>query len=391
MKKKGRSAVREVVIIDGLRSAVARRNGVLANTRPDELLAYVLNQLMERTEVEKEVVEDVIIGCVTQINEQAMNVARTAALIAGFPKTVPGVTLDRQCGSSQQAVHFAAQAILAGDMDVIVAGGVESMTRSPLLANVGSVKPSEQLTTKYEIVHQGVAAELIAKKWEFSRSTLDEYALQSHERACRAIERRYYEAEIVPFVVEDEDGNSYTFCEDEGPRRDTTLEKLAALSPVFQEDGLITAGNSSQMSDGASAVLLMEAKTAAAYGLKPRAKIVARDVVGSDPTLMLTGPIAATKRILKRAALTLDDIDRFEINEAFAPVPLAWMEEIGVDDSRVNANGGAIALGHPLGATGTRILVSMLHELERIDGKYGLIATCEGMGMANATVIERIA
>src|SRR5690625_4358377 len=259
----------EVFIVEGCRTAVGRRKGAFSTYRPDELLADVLEDLMERSNVDKGLVDDVIVGCVTQVNEQAMNIARTAALIAGFPIHVPGVTLDRQCGSSQQAVHFAAQAILAGDMDVIVAGGVESMTRSPLLANVSSVKPSEQLTTKYEIVHQGVAAELIAKKWEFSRSTLDEYALQSHERACRAIERRYYEAEIVPFVVEDEDGNSYTFCEDEGPRRDTTLEKLAALSPVFQEDGLITAGNSSQMSDGASAVLLMEAKTAAAYGLKP--------------------------------------------------------------------------------------------------------------------------
>jgi len=382
--------LREVVIVEGCRSAVARRNGALANTRPDELLADVLNDLMERSEVAKEAVEDVIIGCVTQINEQAMNVARTAALLAGFPTDVPGVTLDRQCGSSQQAVHFATQAILAGDMNVIVAGGVESMSRSPLLANVGSVKPSERLTKKYNIVHQGVAAELIAEKWGFSRKRLDEYALKSHERACKAIELGYYEEEIVPIVIEDETGKKFAFAKDEGPRSDTTLAKLSELSPVFKKGGSITAGNASQMSDGASALLLMEKDTAATYGLKPRAKIVARDVIGSDPTLMLTGPIAATKRVLQRANLTVYDIDRFEVNEAFAPVPLAWMEEIGVDDARLNVNGGAIALGHPLGATGTRILVSLLNELERIDGTYGLIATCEGMGMANATVIERI-
>lgn len=382
--------MREVVVIDGVRTAVARRKGALADVRPDELLAKVLEELIKRTNVEKEKVEDVIIGCVTQINEQAMNVARTATLIANFPISVPGVTLDRQCGSSQQAVHFATQAIIAGDMDIVIAGGVESMTRSPILANVGTVKPSEKLTSRYEIVHQGVAAEYIAEKWNFSRQMLDEYALQSHERACRAIERDYFTQEIVPIKVKNEAGEEVLFQQDEGPRFDTSLEQLANLAPVFKKDGRITAGNSSQMSDGASAVLLMEKETALRLGLTPRAKIVARDVVGSDPTLMLTGPIAATKRILKRANIRINDIDRFEINEAFAPVPLAWMEEVGVDDTLVNVNGGAIALGHPLGATGTRILVSLINELERIDGKYGLIATCEGMGMANATIIERI-
>src|SRR5699024_5644658 len=271
-----------------------------------------------RANIDKREVEDVIVGCVTQINEQAMNVARTAALIAGFPIAVPGVTIDRQCGSSQQAVHFAAQAIAAGDMDIVIAGGVESMTRSPMFANVGETKPSEKLTSKYEIVNQGISAEKIADQWGFSRKELDEFSLKSHELALQAIKNGKFQDEIVPVEVKDENGRKRVANVDEGPREDTSLEALEALRPVFKENGKITAGNSSQMSDGASAVLIMSRQKADELGLKPKAKIVARSVIGSDPTLMLTGPIEATRIALKKAGLHMDEIDRYEVNEAFA-------------------------------------------------------------------------
>src|SRR5690625_3138342 len=382
--------MQDVYIVASVRSAVARKDGQLAHVRPDEVLAEILDQLMERAVVEKSVVEDVIIGCVTQINEQAMNIARTAALMAGFPKEVPGVTIDRQCGSSQQAVHFGAQAIAAGDMDVVIAGGVESMTRSPMFANVGQTKHSPQLTKMYDIVHQGLSAEKIAKKWYLSRQVLDEFAYLSHGRALNAIAEERFSDEILSLEIRDQNDNDIVFATDEGPRADTSMDALANLKPVFQADGKVTAGNASQMSDGASAVLLMSGEKVKALGLKPQAKIIARTVVGSDPTLMLTGPIAATNQVLKRAQLTLDDIDRFEVNEAFASVPLALLAETNADPSKLNVNGGAIALGHPLGATGTRLMTTLLHELERMDGKYGLVVICEGMGIANATIFERI-
>lgn len=381
--------MREVVIVDGCRTAVGRKGGALANFRSDDLVAVILAELMNRTDVDPAMVEDVIIGCVTQTNEQAMNVARDALLIAGFPIHVPGVTIDRQCGSSQQAVHFGAQAIAAGDMDIVIAGGVESMTRSPMFSNVGDTKASEKLQERYEIVNQGISAEKIADTWELSREQLDELSYESHRRAIAAIENGYYEREIVPVHVSSA-GETHLFKEDEGPRRDTSVDILAGLSPVFQENGKITAGNASQMSDGASAVLLMSRQKADELGLRPKARIIARTVVGSDPTLMLTGPIEATRKALRKAKLTMEEIDRFEVNEAFAPVPLAWMHELQADPERLNVNGGAIALGHPLGATGTRLLTSLLHELERIEGRYGLLAICEGMGMANATMIERL-
>lgn len=382
--------MREVVIVEGCRTAVGRRKGAFSNYRADDLFAEVLKEVVKRAGINKSEVEDVIAGCVTQVNEQAMNVARTAALIAGFPITVPGVTIDRQCGSSQQAVHFAAQAIASGDMDIVIAGGVESMTRSPMFANVGETKPSKKLLKKHHIVNQGISAEMIADKWGFSRQDLDEFSLKSHTLALQAIDRGYYRDETVPVKVEDEDGEIHTIIQDEGPRRETTIEILGDLQPVFKENGKITAGNASQMSDGASAVLLMSREKADEIGVTPIAKITARTVVGSDPTLMLTGPIEATRKVLEKAQLTLEDIDRYEVNEAFAPVPLAWLHDLKADPSKLNVNGGAIALGHPLGATGTKLLVSLLHELERINGKYGLLAICEGMGMANATVIERI-
>jgi acetyl-CoA acyltransferase len=377
--------MREVVIVEGVRSAVGRRKGAFADTRPDELAAKVLEELIVRAGIEKGDVEDVILGCVSQVGEQGGNVARTAALIAGFPDYVPGVTIDRQCGSSQQAVHFAAQAILAGDMDIVIAGGVESMTRVPMFSNMQEAKPSKQLTDQYEIINQGLSAERIAEKWQFTREQLDAFSVRSHERAQQAIADGLYEKEIVPV-----EAGGRTVAVDEGPRPGTTVEVLAGLKTVFDENGVITAGNASQMSDGASAVLLMSGEKAQELGLKPKARIIARVVVGSDPTLMLTGPIAATKKVLEKAGLKIEDIDRYEVNEAFAPVPLAWLADIGGDLEKLNVHGGAIALGHPLGATGTKLLVSLVHELERIKGRYGLLAICEGMGMANATIIERL-
>lgn len=382
--------MREVVIVDGCRTPVGRRKGALMNYRADELFANVLADLTKRVSLDKSLVEDVIAGCVTQVGEQAMNIARTSSLIAGFPTDVPGVTIDRQCGSSQQAVHFAAQAIASGDMEVVIAGGVESMTRAPMFANVGDVKPSDKLTAQHKIVNQGISAELIAEKWGFTREELDAFSFKSHQLALNAIEAGRYQDEIVPIEVEDGDGKRCVFSVDEGPRKETSMDALAQLKPVFKEDGVVTAGNASQMSDGASAVLLMSREKADALGLQPKARIVARTVVGSDPTYMLTGPIPATKKVLEKANLTLSDMDLYEVNEAFASVPLAWQKELQADPNKLNVNGGAIALGHPLGATGTKLLVSLMNELERRKGKYGLLAVCEGMGMANATVIERL-
>ncbi|WP_338654743.1 thiolase family protein [Sporosarcina psychrophila] len=382
--------MKEVVIVQGVRTAVGRRKGSFSVYRPDELAAVVLEELMKRAGINKEDVEDVILGCVTQSGEQGGNIARTAALIAGFPIHVPGVTIDRQCGSSQQAVHFASQAILSGDMDIVIAGGVESMTRAPMMSNMGDAKPSTKLLEKYEIINQGLSAERIAEKWELSREELDRFSFESHQKAIHAIIEGKFEEEIVSVEITKEDGTTELFSKDEGPRPESTTAVLAGLRTVFDENGVITAGNASQMSDGASAVLLMSRDKADELGVRPIARIVARAVVGSDPTLMLTGPIEATRKVLEKAGLTIEDMDTYEVNEAFAPVPLAWLKETGADSTKLNPNGGAIALGHPLGATGTRLLVSMIHELKRTGGRYGLLAICEGMGMANATIIERI-
>ncbi|WP_217587351.1 thiolase family protein [Lentibacillus saliphilus] len=371
--------MREVVIVEGCRTAVGKRKGALSEIRPDKLAATILSEVVKRAGVQKQTIDDVILGCVTQLGEQGGNIARTAALMAGFPVHVPGVTIDRQCGSSQQAVHFAAQAIASGDMEVVIAGGVESMTRAVMGTNLA--EPSDDLTALYPIVNQGIAAEMIADKWNLSRQALDSFALASHQRALTAIQAGHFADEIVPVAG---------LTQDEGPRADTSIEALNALKPVFKSDGKVTAGNASQMSDGASAVVLMSREKADELGLKPKARIVERTVVGSDPTLMLTGPIPATELALRRARLDISDIDRFEVNEAFASVPLAWLAETGADFDRVNVNGGAIALGHPLGATGTKLLVSLMNELERIKGRYGLLTICEGMGTANATIIERI-
>lgn len=382
--------MREVVIVDGVRTAVGRRKGAYANYRSDELAAVVLDELVTRIGLDKAEVEDVILGCVTQSGEQGGNIARTAALIAGFPIHVPGVTIDRQCGSSQQAVHFASQAIASGDMDIVIAGGVESMTREPMFSNMGDTKPSSKLTEKYEIINQGLSSERMVKKWNLTRNELDQYSSDSHKKALEAIKNGHFKKEIVPIEIFQEDGSVKIVEIDEGPRDGSTPEVLNQLKTVFDEEGVITAGNASQMSDGASAVLLMSQERANQLGLRPKARIVARSVTGSDPTLMLTGPIEATKKALLKAGLTIGDMDTYEVNEAFAQVPLVWLKETGADPKKLNPDGGAIALGHPLGATGTKLLVTILHRLERTGGRYGLLAICEGMGMANATIIERI-
>jgi acetyl-CoA acyltransferase len=382
--------MREVVIVEGVRTPAGRRNGLLKDIRPDDLAALALKEIVNRTQIDSSIIDDVILGCVSQSGEQAGDIARVAALIAGYPIEVPGTTIDRQCGSSQQAVHFAAQAILAGDMDVVVAGGVESMSRVPIGSNYQGSTLSNQLRSKYEIIHQGVSAERIAEKYGFTRKELDQFSVESHQKALLAQAEGRFLREIFPVEITSEDGTKTVIKEDSGPRNGTSLEVLSGLKTVFAENGVIHAGNSSQISDGAAAILLMSREKAEVLGLKPRFRIHTRVVVGSDPTLMLTGPIPATEKVLKKSGLTINDIDVFEVNEAFAPVPLAWIRETGADPKKLNPNGGAIALGHPLGASGARLMVTMMHELERTKGRFGLQTMCEGHGMANATIIERI-
>ena len=382
--------MREVVIVEGVRTAVGRRKGSLSGIRADELAAVVLEEVVKRAGIKKGEVEDVILGCVTQIGEQGLNIARTSLLIAGFPIHVPGVTIDRQCGSSQQAVHFAAQAIASGDMEIVIAGGVESMTRVPMFSNSLGVEPSSKLTDNYLVVNQGISSELMVKDYGLSRGQLDQYSANSHLKALSAISDGRFEKEIVPIEVQAVDGSKKVFAVDEGPREGSTVEVLSQLKTVFNDKGVITAGNASQISDGASAVLLMSREKAEQLGLKPQARIIARSVIGSDPTLMLTGPIEATRKVLSKAKLSIEDMDTYEVNEAFAQVPLVWLEELKADPEKLNPDGGAIALGHPLGATGTKLLVTLMNRLERTKKRYGLLAICEGMGMANATIIERL-
>lgn len=386
--KEGKS-MREVVIVEAVRTPVGKRNGVFRDKHPVHLAAIVLEEVVKRAGVEKQLIEDIVMGCVTPIGEQGYNIGRLAALEAGFPIEVPAVQINRMCGSGQQALHFAAQEIKSGDMDIAIAAGVESMTKVPILSdgNEQTIPPS--LHEKYEFVHQGVSAELIAEKYELTREQLDAYAYESHQRALRAQAEGRFIEEMVSVIGLDKDGNDIIVTIDEGPRQDTSLEALAALKPVFKQNGKITAGNASQMSDGAAAVLLMERETAIRLGLRPKAKIVAQTVVGSDPTYMLDGVIPTTKKVLQKANLTMDAIDLIEINEAFASVVLAWQKEIGVSLSKVNVNGGAIALGHPLGATGVKLMTSLVHELERRKGRYGLLTIYIGHGMATATIVER--
>lgn len=375
----------EIFIISAVRTAigVGKANGALAPITPIDLTALVMKAALERAEVEATQIEDVVWGCVTPIGDQGANLARLAVLKAGFPVQVPAVTLNRMCGSGQQAIHFAAQAILAGDMDIALAGGTEMMSHQP----IGSDWPKEwPADFPYELVHQGISAELMAEKWRLSRDDLDDYAYQSHLKAMNAIQNNHLDRQILPIRLPN--GNEVKV--DEGVRMPPNRQKMANLKPAFKEDGVITAGNASQISDGAAALVLASAKAVGRYNLTPLARLVARVVVGSDPVLMLDGPIPATWQVLKRAGLTIDEIDLVEINEAFASVPLAWMSELHPDPQRVNPNGGAIAHGHPLGATGAILMTKLVHELNQTGGHYGLQTMCIGHGMATASIIERI-
>ena len=385
--------MREVVIVEAVRSPVGKRQGKLSAMLPVHLAARVLQALIARAGIDAALVQDVVFGCVTPLGDQGANIARLAALQAGLPAHVPAVTINRMCGSSQQAIHFAAQEILSGDMDIVIAGGIEMMSRVPL----GSDWPQEWPPDfPYALIHQGLSAELMAEKWNLTRSELDRFAFKSHVKAAAATRRGDFSREIVPIeslgTTPLPGGKTETLTVDEGIRFEPDLVKMGKLQPAFKPDGVITAGNSSQISDGAAAVLLMSADKAAqlAQSGKPRARLVARVVVGSDPVLMLAGPIPATRQALDRAGLSLDDMDAIEINEAFASVVLAWQKELHPDPARVNPNGGAIALGHPLGATGAVLMTKLLHHLERIGGRYGLQTMCIGHGMATATIIERI-
>ncbi|GAC1388329.1 MAG: thiolase family protein [Vulcanimicrobiaceae bacterium] len=385
--------MREAVIVEAVRTPVGRRGGRLKDWHAVDLLAYTLGALVHRAQFDPGQIDDVIAGCVSQVGEQSLNVARNALLGAGFPQSVPGTTIDRQCGSSQQALHFAAQAIMSGACDAVIACGVESMSRVPL-GSTWLHGPGARFGTLMEeryqgsLADQGISAELIAEKWNLNRQTLDDYSLESHRRAYTATNEGRFTREIIPIATGPEDSDVMTV--DEGIRPDTSAQKLATLKTVFKEDGVITAGNSSQISDGASALLVMDRMLAERSGLRARARFVAFAVTGDDPVLMLTAPISATKNVLHRAGLTLDQMDLIEINEAFASVVLAWQRETGSDLARTNVNGGAIAMGHPLGSTGARLMTTLLHELERRDGRYGLLTMCEGGGMANAAIIERL-
>ena len=388
------------VIVDALRTPGGRRNGKLRNWHAVDLASEALRAIASRNDLDPSLIEDVIMGCVSQTGEQAFNVGRNAVLAAGWPESVPATTIDRQCGSSQQAMHFAAQGVIAGAYDVVVAAGVEVMTRVPMGSSIGKDSGfpfGPRVTERYEPVgglrNQGIGAQMIADQWGISREELDAFSLESHRRAARATAEGRFEGEIVPVPVRDDEGHDTDewLRTDEGIRPDTSLEILANLKPAFQEDGSITAGNSSQITDGASAVLIMSEERARSLGYTPRARFHAFALAGVDPVTMLTGPIPATTKVLARAGLTLEDIDLVEINEAFASVVLAWQREHHADLSKVNVNGGAIALGHPLGASGAKLAATLLNELERTNGRYGLLTMCEGGGLANATVIERLA
>jgi len=387
--------MRNAVIVDAVRTPVGKRNGMLKDWHPADLAAETLKALAERSSLDPGLVEDVIMGCVSQVGEQTFNIGRNAALGAGWPETVPGVTIDRQCGSSQQSVHFAAQGVIAGAYDVAVAAGVESMTRVPMGISYsqGPGKPfGQEMRERYNdnLVPQGISAELIAEKWSIPRAELDQIGFDSHMRALRATEEHRFDSQLVPVQVRTDSGDLETMTRDEGIRASTTKEKLAELSPVFKEDGVVTAGNSSQISDGSAALLIMEEGKANELGLTPKARFVSFSLAGTDPVLMLTGPIPATTKALAKAGLTIDDIDLFEVNEAFASVIGAWTRETGGDWDKTNVNGGAIALGHPLGASGARLMTTLIHELERTGGRYGLQTMCEGGGLSNGTIIEML-
>ncbi|MFL4901817.1 acetyl-CoA C-acetyltransferase [Streptomyces sp. MMS24-I2-30] len=383
----------EAYIVEAVRTPIARRNGGLSAVHPADLGAHVLKELVARSGIDPAAVEDVVLGCLDNVGPQAGDIARTCWLAAGLPEEVPGVTVDRQCGSSQQALHFAAQGVLSGTQDLVVAGGVQNMSMIPIaFASRQAAEPlgltqgpfagSEGWRARYgdQPVNQFAGAEMIAEKWRITREDMEEFALRSHQRAVRAVDEGRFDRELVAYG---------DVTADEGPRRDTTLEKMASLEPVV-EGGRLTAAVSSQVSDGASAVLLASERAVREHGLTPRARVHHLSARGEDPIRMLSAPIPATAYALKKAGMSLDDIDLVEINEAFASVVLAWLKETGADPAKVNVNGGAIALGHPLGATGTKLMTTLLHELERTGGRYGLQTMCEGGGQANVTVIERL-
>ena len=375
-------SMRDAVIVGAVRTPVGRRGGGLAGVHPVDLSAHVLRSLAARADLDPAHVEDVIWGCVSQVGEQSWNVGRNAVLAAGWPESVPGTTLDRQCGSSQQALHFAAATVLSGQADLIVAGGVESMTRVPMGSSAMGQDPfGSSVKERFGVdeFSQGVGAEMMAARWGFTRGQLDEYSLGSHAKAAAAQDAGEFEEEIAPVA---------DAKRDEGIRRDTTLEKLGALKTPFKTDGVVTAGSASQISDGAAALAVTTSRWAAAHGLRPLARVHTAVVVADDPVIMLTAPIPATAKALAKAGLKIDEIGVYEVNEAFAPVPLAWLAETGADPSRLNPRGGAIALGHPLGGSGARIMTTMLHYMRQHDIRYGLQTMCEGGGMANATVVE---
>jgi acetyl-CoA acyltransferase len=395
--------MREAVIVDAVRTPLGRgkQTGALYPVHPVDLAAKTLRALVDRTGIDPAEIEDVIMGCVSQVGEQGLNVGRNAALAAGFPESVCGTTVDRQCGSSQQSLHFAAQGVIAGAYDVVIAAGVESMSRVPMGTSVavGGQPFGQTMIQRYidqnlygagGLVQQGLSAEIIAAKWKLSREELDAYSVESHRKAAAAARNGWFADEIIPVAVQRPDGSRDTITTDEGVRPDSSIEKLAALKPAFKPDGVITAGNSSQITDGAAAVLVMEKQKARALGLRPRARFHSFALGGVDPVIMLTGVIPATTRILARSGLGMRDFAAIEINEAFAPVVLAWAHEFDPDMAVVNQCGGAIALGHPLGCSGARLMTTLLNTLERSGGRYGLQTMCEGGGMANATVIERL-
>jgi acetyl-CoA acyltransferase len=387
------------VIVDAVRTPGGRRNGKLRGWHAVDLAAEPLKALAERNNLDPALVDDVIMGCVMQVGEQALNIGRNAVLAAGYPESVPSTTIDRQCGSSQQALHFAAQGVMAGAYDVVIAAGVEHMTHTPMGSSVVrdlgfpfGPKMMERYAERGGLVSQGISAEMIADQWDLSRDDLDAFGARSQQYAARATAEGRFEHEILPVTVKDDEGaaTNEVIATDEGIRPDTTAEVLANLKPAFKPDGKVTAGNSSQISDGAAAVLIMSEEKASALGLTPRARFHAFSLAGVDPVTMLTGPIPATRSVLEKAKMTIDDIDLVEINEAFASVVLAWEKELHADMDRVNVNGGAIAIGHPLGCSGAKLMCTLLNELERTGGRWGLETMCEGGGMANATIIERL-
>jgi acetyl-CoA acyltransferase len=383
--------MRDAVIVEAVRTPIGRRNGGLAEVHPVDLSAHVLEALVSRAGLDPALVDDVYWGCVTQAGEQAWNIGRNAALAAGWPETVPGTTIDRQCGSSQQAVHFAAAAVISGQCDVVAAGGVESMTRVPMgssFLNGPGLPFGSRLLARYDNVqfNQGIGAEMVAERWGLSRAQLDEYSLASHAKAAAAQDAGAFDAQLAPVTQPD----GAVVEADEGIRRDTSLDVLAGLKTPFKPDGVVTAGSSSQISDGAAALLVTTSERAAELGLRPLARIHTAVMAAADPVIMLTAPIPATEKALKRSGLAIGDIGAFEVNEAFASVPLAWLAETGADPERLNPHGGAIALGHPLGGSGARLMTTLVHHLRDRGLRYGLQTMCEGGGMANATILEAI-